>query len=185
MNANLKLKQSVAGFMILAMLHLCWVTSFAWAERVATDAVVVPAQTEIQNPRQRLMALINREDVQEQLEHYGISRVEAAARVNSLTDEEVTLIAGKLDELPPGGDIRGIILYIILWPFILMVNLLICGPIIGIDKILEGDAANPDAFANCMYFSFFWTDIKGGSSEEEPYIDDYEEDCDPGIDSCL
>jgi len=103
---HLKFKQSVAGFMILAMLHLCWVTSFAWAERVDTDAVV-PAQTEIQNPRQRLMALINREDVVEQLQQHGISKVEAVARINSLIDAEVTAVMEKMDQLPAGGHHSG------------------------------------------------------------------------------
>lgn len=41
------------------------------------------------------------------MEKYGISKVEAIARINSLTDEEGTEIAGKLDELPEGGGLGG------------------------------------------------------------------------------
>ena len=106
MKADLKFKKFISGFLILALLHLCWVSSFAWAERVVTDALV-PAQTEIQNPRQRLMALINREDVAAQLQQHGISKVEAVARINSLTDAEVREITGKLGQLPPGGYYAG------------------------------------------------------------------------------
>ncbi len=38
-----------------------------------------------------------------QLETYGITRDEAAARLDALSDEEVAEIAGKLDALPAGG----------------------------------------------------------------------------------
>jgi hypothetical protein len=34
---------------------------------------------------------------------------EAKARVNALTDDEAHKIAGKLDQLPAGGDVLGII----------------------------------------------------------------------------
>jgi len=102
MKAHPKLKKSVAGFLILAMLHLCWVSSFAWAEMVATTTVV-PSQTETSNPRQRLIALLNREDVAGQLQQHGISQVEAVARINSLSDDEVTAVVEKIDQLPEGG----------------------------------------------------------------------------------
>ena len=52
MKVHPKLKKSVAGFLVLTMLHLCWVLSFAWAEMVATTAVV-PSQTETSNPGRR------------------------------------------------------------------------------------------------------------------------------------
>ena len=53
--------------------------------------------------RARIKALINREDIIAQLKSYGISSEEALARVDSLTDQEIALIAGKLDQLPAGA----------------------------------------------------------------------------------
>ena len=53
--------------------------------------------------RARIKALISRRDVIAQLQSYGISSEKAIARVDSLTDQEITLIAGKLDQLPAGG----------------------------------------------------------------------------------
>jgi len=57
----------------------------ARAELVATDAVITPARTP-ESDRTRVRALLDRREVQAQLEQYGISAEEAAARVDALTD---------------------------------------------------------------------------------------------------
>jgi preprotein translocase subunit SecF len=54
--------------------------------------------------RVRIRAFVSRNDVMIQLQSYGISSEEARARVDSLTDQEIDLIASKLDQLPVGGD---------------------------------------------------------------------------------
>jgi Family of unknown function (DUF6627) len=90
--------KTISRILILAILHLCWLTSYGYAEMVPTESA-----TQIQDDRQRILDLLDRQEVIDELEKYGISKVEAVARINSLTDEEVTQIAGKLDELPEGG----------------------------------------------------------------------------------
>ena len=99
---QMQYKKPVSVLLILAMFHLCWLTSYGWAEMVATDAVA-PSPTENLNPRQRLIALVNREDVQKELEKHGLSRGEAVARIHSLTDDEVAQVMAKVDQLPNGG----------------------------------------------------------------------------------
>ena len=86
------------------MLHLCWLTSYGWAEMLPTESAT---QTSVQDDRQRILDLLNRQEVVDELEKYGISKVEAAARINSLTDEELTVIVRNLDELPEGGGMGG------------------------------------------------------------------------------
>jgi hypothetical protein len=54
--------------------------------------------------RARIKAFVSRKDVIAQLKSYGISYEEASARVDSLTDQEIALIAGQLDQLPAGGE---------------------------------------------------------------------------------
>ena len=78
MKIQIQYQKPVSVLLVTALLHLCWVSSFAWAEMVATDAVV-QSQTESQNPRQRLLDLLNREEVQQELEKHGVSQVEAVA----------------------------------------------------------------------------------------------------------
>ena len=53
--------------------------------------------------RARIKAFVSRKDVIAQLQAYGISSEEALTRVDSLTNREIALIAGKLDQLPAGG----------------------------------------------------------------------------------
>lgn len=59
--------------------------------------------------RARINAFIDREDVLAQLQKQGVTAGEAKARVYALTDEEAHRIAGKLDQLPAGGDILGLL----------------------------------------------------------------------------
>ena len=54
--------------------------------------------------RVRIKEFLSRNDVIVQLQSYGISSEEALARVDSLTDQEIALIIGKIDKLPAGGD---------------------------------------------------------------------------------
>jgi hypothetical protein len=51
-----------------------------------------------------VQASLSRADVRAQLEKYGVDTVDAAARVASLTDQELTEVAQKMDSLPAGGD---------------------------------------------------------------------------------
>ncbi len=51
-----------------------------------------------------VQASLSRADVRAQLEWYGVNASDAAARVASLTDQELTEVAQKMDSLPAGGD---------------------------------------------------------------------------------
>ena len=102
MKQFLPLQKAMSVLLVLSMVHLCWLTSYGWAEMMKTQEVL-NQETQIKITREMLIDALNREEVLDQLEQYGISRVEAAARINSLTDEEVTEIAGKLGQLPSGG----------------------------------------------------------------------------------
>jgi uncharacterized protein DUF6627 len=97
--------KTISQILIFAMLHLCWLTSYGYAEMVPTESAA-----QAQDDRQRLLDLLDRQEVIDELEKYGISKVEATARINSLNDEEVTMIAGKLDELPEGQFMGGVII---------------------------------------------------------------------------
>lgn len=51
-----------------------------------------------------VQASLSRADVRAQLEGYGVNASDAAARVASLTDQELTEVAQKMNSLPAGGD---------------------------------------------------------------------------------
>jgi len=77
---------------------------------VVTDSVITPARRP-ESDRARVRALLDRRDLQSQLEEYGISAEEAAARVDVLTDQEIALIADRLNEVPAGGYAGGPLLF--------------------------------------------------------------------------
>jgi hypothetical protein len=97
----------LVAFSILALsLHL----SVAQAGMISTEAVVNTAQ--VQQDRERLRSALNRDDVQAQLIARGVDPAQVQARVDSLTDQEVQALNGKLDQLPAGGDALGLLVLV-------------------------------------------------------------------------
>ena len=74
----------------------------AHAAMIGTETVVNAEQ--IQHNRAQLQQLLNRDEVQSQLVARGVDPAQVQARVDSLTDQEVQTLSGKLDQLPAGGD---------------------------------------------------------------------------------
>ena len=94
----------ISIILIVSMLNLCLLTPYCRAEMVTTEtAIQSESPPSIQITRQSLLDLLHRESIQKKLKKYGISKVEAAARTNSLTDEELSEIVGKVDRLIAGG----------------------------------------------------------------------------------
>ena len=79
----------------------------AYAKMIPTSKILKPSQ--ISSEREKLNIFMEREDVQKQLALWGLSKDAAKAQLDSMTDEEVSLIAGKLGHLPAGGDGLGIL----------------------------------------------------------------------------
>ena len=53
--------------------------------------------------RARVMALVERPEIAQQLEKMGLPADQAKARVAAMSEAEVASLAGKLDALPAGG----------------------------------------------------------------------------------
>ena len=105
---------------ILSMLSMGLPLQSAFAGIVETDQAVSHELTG--QDRARINAFIDREDVLAQLQKQGVTAGEAKARVNALTDDEAHKIAGKLDQLPAGGDVVGIILILVFIFVVLLVT---------------------------------------------------------------
>jgi hypothetical protein len=56
----------------------------------------------------RIDAVLAREEVRSRLEQYGVDPVAANERIAALTDEELTLLATELENMPAGGNLLGI-----------------------------------------------------------------------------
>ena len=110
---------------ILSMLTMGLPLQSAFAAIVETDQAV--SHELAGQDRARISAFIDREDVLAQLQKQGVTAGEARARVNALTDDEAHKLAGKLDQLPAGGDVLGVL-------FTVFIVLLVTD-IVGLTKV--------------------------------------------------
>ncbi|MDQ6997895.1 MAG: PA2779 family protein [Mariprofundus sp.] len=79
----------------------------AQAAIVTTDQVIAMQDTNAD--RERVIAFLDRADVQQELVKQGVSPDEAKARVAHLNDEELAMLSGNIDELPAGGFVGALI----------------------------------------------------------------------------
>ncbi len=104
---NSRFMRMTSRLLIASVLGLGLPLQSAYAGLVGTDKVAVSAQS--QSERERIRSFLDREDVRNELQAQGVDVNTAKARVDALTDEEVQKVAGKLDKMPAGGEIIGIL----------------------------------------------------------------------------
>jgi hypothetical protein len=102
MRIAIRIAKPVSYFLALALLLVEFCVHEARAAMVGTETVLNVVQE--QNDRERLRNFFDRRDVQAAMGAQGIDPAEAKARVDCLSDIEVANIAGRLDQLPAGGD---------------------------------------------------------------------------------
>jgi hypothetical protein len=72
----------------------------AYAGMIGTDEAQAP---NARHERERVKALLARPEVAKQLGDFGVKAQDAAARVDAMSDAEVTQLAGRIDQLAAGG----------------------------------------------------------------------------------
>jgi hypothetical protein len=103
MNNFLRRSKPVSYMLIFSLLSLGMHLPTAHASMIGTEAVINAAR--VQQDRQRLHDILNRNDVKSQLMARGADPAQVQARVDSLTDQEVQTLAAKIDKMPAGGDV--------------------------------------------------------------------------------
>ena len=92
---------------------------------MTVSAGIVSTESIVQSSdRDRVEAFLGREDVESKLKVLGVTPEFAKRRVDSLTDEEIRQIAGKLESAPAGAAITTNEWILIILIFILIVILL-------------------------------------------------------------
>jgi len=95
------MRKPIAGLVIVA---LC-VFSISWAPAqaamVSTDEIL--KQNKQNLDRERLTILLDRSEVQKQLEAWGVKGEEATKWIDSLTDREIAEIVDRIDQMPAGS----------------------------------------------------------------------------------
>jgi hypothetical protein len=109
----------LALVLVVGLLDLGPRARSAGAALISTeDSLRAPA---LSAERARIRALLLRDDVRQELRSLGVDTEAAAARVELLSDAEVETIAGKLGELPAGGDTIVAVLLIIVVVFLILI----------------------------------------------------------------
>ena len=78
------------------------------AQLIGTEAVMTVKAAE--ENRGRVMAFLEREDVQQAMVAQGVDVQEARQRLASLSDAELAQVAQAMDQLPAGGDGLGAVI---------------------------------------------------------------------------
>jgi hypothetical protein len=86
---------------------------------IGTETVMDSARG--REAREYLHQLLARKDVQNAFIAQNIDPIEARARIDSLSDDEVIRMADQIDQLPAGGSAIEVLLVIILVGFIVLV----------------------------------------------------------------
>lgn len=98
---------------LVAFSFLCLnVNQVAVAAIVTTEQLVTAKQIDVK--REQVRDWLARDEVRDLLVSRGVNPEQAKARVNSMTDQEVVMVSNKIDELPAGGDVVGLLLLIFL-----------------------------------------------------------------------
>jgi len=92
-------------------------TAPAIAGMIGTDRFLT--EQTIQQDRDNLRSLMNRDEVRTLLQHNGLTVEQAQERVEALTDSEVRQLAQNFEQLPAAGDAAVILLVIALVVIIL------------------------------------------------------------------
>jgi len=107
-----RLAKPVSQLVVAGLLALSVHLPAAQASLVGTETVI--DATQAQQDRERLHGLLNREDVKSQLIARGVDPSQVQARVDSLTDQEVQTLTTKMDQMPAGGDVLGVLVFLFL-----------------------------------------------------------------------
>lgn len=113
-----RFRRPVAAALAAAMFTVSVPVIPVQAAMIGTDQVIRESEG---SARDKVNAFLAREDVERQLQALGVDPAEAVKRVAALSDHEINIIAGKIDEMPAGQGAVGAIIGAIVLVFILLV----------------------------------------------------------------
>ena len=96
------MRKPIAGLVILSLIAFTIISAPAHAVMISTAEILKQNQQNL--ARERIHIFLDRSEIRKHLEAWGVNSIEAKARVDSLTDQEIAEIAARIDHLPAGGD---------------------------------------------------------------------------------
>jgi hypothetical protein len=106
-------KSRIASVLSAAMFVMqCFFVPAAHAAMVGTEQEL--ASAERAEKEAQIMTMLEHEKAEQTLARYGVEKSQVADRLNRLSDQEVSQLAQKADEMPAGQDVLGFVLGVIL-----------------------------------------------------------------------
>lgn len=102
MKMTKRIIRPVSMFLVLSVAWLTFPCGYAAAAIVGTEAVVRSVRAE--QARSYINSVLERREIRDALEKYGIDAAEARSRADSLTDAEAIRLAHEIEKAPAGGD---------------------------------------------------------------------------------
>jgi hypothetical protein len=101
-----RFRRAVAALLVICLSGAGIAPSYAGI--VGSETVVVGAA------HNHVASVLQRSEVRTHLQAMGVDPSEVQARVAALSDDEAAQLAARLDELPAGGDVLGVLLIVFL-----------------------------------------------------------------------
>jgi hypothetical protein len=114
-----KAQKVVAGFVALVFFLFSGVVVPAQAAMIGTAEILSAQDDDL--ARQKVNRFLEREDVVHHLQAWGVGAGEAQSRVDAMTQEEIRLLAAKIDQMPAGGDALGLIVLVSVVAFVTLI----------------------------------------------------------------
>lgn len=113
------MQKTVAAVIVVAFSFLSVIVAPLQAAMVGTADMLQQQDREL--ARAKVVRFMERQDVATYLNAMGVDSDEAISRVATLTDEEIAMLAEKIDHMPAGGDAVGFLLAVTLILFLVLV----------------------------------------------------------------
>ncbi|MGI9452564.1 MAG: PA2779 family protein [Geminicoccaceae bacterium] len=121
MNIAPKIRFVTAALMATVMIATSLPLGAAKAEMISTKHTIEPAKgldhrefnaddSVLQSTRERIEAILAKAEVRDKMVALGVDPKEADARIAAMTEQELVMIAGQLDQLPTGAGLGEILI---------------------------------------------------------------------------
>ena len=94
-------RKPIAYLVVLVMSVFCTIWSPAQAAIVSTSEII--NQSKVNDAREKVNLFLSRADVKQHMVAMGVNPGFVTTRVASMTDQEITQISDRLDQLPAGS----------------------------------------------------------------------------------
>ncbi|TDY03975.1 PA2779 family protein [Thiohalophilus thiocyanatoxydans] len=103
--------RKVFSLIILTTMMSLGITAPGYAAMLGTDDIL--AGDNLQQQRDYVKELLNRDEVQNQLADMGVDPLEAEQRVDAMTEQEIQTLSSQLEELPAGASALGLLAFVL------------------------------------------------------------------------